>query len=460
MALTIRLKLTLLYFAVLAASFAAFFWICDYGFRRSIESTVNDASLSNLESVKHVLAGAAPQGVDKIRKELHELSGIWENGAIFEVSDAEHGVLFRSPAFESPQAKLPVAPETGSLFLTTNLALRQYRIAIERFTVAGQTFEIHAAVPTEPFDQALDNFRDIEKRTLPILAIVASLFGYWLSSRALAPVNRIIESAGHIGVESLSRRLELPRANDELRRLTETLNAMLDRIEKSFKRITQFTADASHDLRTPVAIIRASSELALRRQRTEDEYRDALARILATSSETSELLEQLLTLARADAGSAGLEMRLVDLSAHVRRAKEHALSLAESKDLNCTASIPDAPVIVKADGTAIDRLLLILVDNAVKYTPSGGHCHIELVHSGHNAEVLVTDDGIGIEERDLEHVFERFYRADRARARASGGAGLGLSIAKWITEVHGGTIEAQSKSGEGSTFKVRLPIPN
>ena len=198
----------------------------------------------------------------------------------------------------------------------------------------GKTFEIHAAVPTEPFDQALDHFRLIEKETLPLLVLLASLLGYWLSGRSLAPVNRIIETAESIGVQNLSRRLEVPKARDELRRLTETLNAMLERIEKSVTRITQFTADASHDLRTPVAVIRATAEITLRRRRTDGEYRAALSKILETSVETSELLENLLTLARADAGAAAnIEMHAIDLGKCVRKAKERAVVLSADKTL-------------------------------------------------------------------------------------------------------------------------------
>src|SRR5262249_155813 len=156
--------------------------------------------------------------------------------------------------------------------------------------------------PTEPFDQALDNFRVIEKEALPALVLLASLLGYWLSGKALQPVNRIIETAEQIGAQNLAQRLPVPLAKDELRRLTEELNAMLERIEVSFQRIRQFTADASHDLRTPMAVIRGTAEVALRRPRQEREYREALGRILETSEQTSELLENLLTLARSDAG--------------------------------------------------------------------------------------------------------------------------------------------------------------
>ena len=172
----------------------------------------------------------------------------------------------------------------------------------------------------------------------------------------------------------------MPRARDELRRLTEAINAMLDRIERSFRRITQFTADASHDLRTPVAIVRTSAEISLRRPRTAAEYRETLQQILHTSIETSELLENLLTLARADAGAAGMEMHPLELGSHVRKAQERAKVLSSDKDLELVLRVPGTPVWVRADAVAIDRLLLILVDNAVKYTPAGGRCEIELSH--------------------------------------------------------------------------------
>lgn len=343
------------------------------------------------------------------------------------------------------------------LFFTTNLDLLQYRIALQRAVLSGQTFEIHAAVPTEPFDQALDHFRLIEKQALPLLVVLASLLGYWLSGRALAPVKRIMATAQSIGAQNLGRRLELPKAHDELRQLTATLNAMLDRIEKSFRQITQFTADASHDFRTPIAIIRTTSEIALRRPRADSEYREALSRILKTSIETSELLENLLTLARADAGVVTLDMHPLDLASSVLRAQDRALALSAEKPVHFAAQLPPAPVWVNANSIAIDRLLLILIDNAVKYTPAGGRCAIELSHDHGEAHIAVRDTGIGISPAELERIFERFTRADVARSRETPGAGLGLAIARWITEVHGGTIAAESQPGTGSVFHVRLP---
>jgi heavy metal sensor kinase len=438
-------------------SFAVFFWISDIGFRRSIEATVNDASRTNLETIQRLLQSKAESGNDKIRHELRELSDLWANGALFEVADGNGGWIFRSPRFLLAKTPLPAVQDRDITFFTTNLDSFQYRIALERVDLAGKSYEIHAAVPTEPFDQALDHFRSIEQETLPVLVLLASFLGYWLSGRSLAPVNRIIETAKSIGVQNLSRRLELPRAQDELRRLTETLNAMLERIEKSVARITQFTADASHDLRTPVAVIRATAEITLRRRRTDSEYRSALSKVLETSEETSELIENLLTLARADAGAVSMDMHTLDLAKHVLKAKERGAVLSADKTLDVTARTPPKPVWIEADAIAIDRLLLILVDNAVKYTPTGGRCEIELSREGEQAQIIVRDTGIGISVNDLPSIFERFVRADSTRSRETRGAGLGLAIARWITEMHGGTIAVESEIGVGSAFRVSFP---
>ena len=366
--------------------------------------------------------------------------------------------IFRAPQFAQASPPIPLLQPGRAIFFTTNLDLSQYRIAMQQVQAGNDLFQVYAAVPTEPFDQALDNFRIIEKECLPLLVLLASFLGYWLSGRSLAPVNRIIATAQSINAQNLSQRLEVPRAKDELQRLTLTLNAMLDRIQSSFDKITQFTADASHDLRTPVAVIRTSAELALSKQRSASEYREALHRILSTSIETSELLENLLSLARADAGALALELHPLDLGAHVRKVQERAALLSADKALDIKLQAPPDPVWVKADALSLDRLLLILVDNAIKYTPRGGRCEIALSQDQGNARITVSDSGIGIATDDLQHIFDRFYRADRVRSRDVRGAGLGLAIARWITDLHGGNIAVESTPGAGSTFRVSFPV--
>jgi heavy metal sensor kinase len=458
MSFTIRARLTVLYFLVLAASFTAFFWICDYGFQKSINTAVNDASRRNLDTVRSVLERDISQGSPELPQELTRLAGLWESGAIFEVAGPDRQWIYRSPRFLSalPALQPPAREETS--FQTTNLEALQYRVARRQISVDGNVYLIDAAVPTEPFDQALDNFRLVEKRFLPPLVLLASLLGYWLSGRALAPVNRIIESAERIGVRNLSRRLEVPRAKDELRRLTEQVNAMLDRIEASVKRITQFTADASHDLRTPLALIRTNAELALRRPRSDSEYRETLTRILSTSEETTELIEHLLLLARADANVAQLKLEPAALSPVLQAVAQKANVLAAGKGLTFSHSVGPSGHTLIANPAALERLLLTVLDNAIKYTPAGGCVSLGVRLEDSKAMIEVADTGIGIAEKDLPHVFERFYRADQARSRETRGSGLGLSIAKWIAEIHHGSIDLQSHAGQGTKVTIRLPL--
>jgi signal transduction histidine kinase len=259
-------------------------------------------------------------------------------------------------------------------------------------------------------------------------------------------------------VQDLAGRLAVPEPQDELRSLSETLNEMLARIETSVKRITQFTADASHDLRTPLAVIRSNAELALRRSRTEEEYRETLSRILTASEETTHLIENLLTLARADAGAEELLFQRIDLLAQVRKAAEEAGILAAAKGIQFALESLTGQLWISADERALQRLFLIVLENAVKYTPHGGRIEIRFIHEQGSATVEFRDSGIGISENDVPHIFERFYRADQARSREPGGSGLGLAIARWIVEKHGGTIEAQSVLGSGSVFRLHFPL--
>jgi heavy metal sensor kinase len=458
MNLPLRARLTAWYFAVLLVSFASLAWISDYGFRRSIITTVNDASRANLESIRSVLLQTAPKGMYEVKDELNELAGLWAGGALLEVADEQGTLIFQSPAFQHAHPPIPPANGQELVFFTTNLDRVQYRIATSIVDAGGQKFLVRAAVSTEPLDQALDRFRLILKLTLPLLVIVASLGGYWLSRRALAPVDEIIKTARSIGVQNLSGRLAIPGPQDELRRLTETLNEMLARIESSFKRITQFTADASHDLRTPIALIRTSAELTLRRPRSEEEYREVLTRILGTSVETTHLIENLLTLARADAGAAGLELRRTDIIPPLEKAAEQASVLAAAKNIRISNGFAGHSVWVNADAAAMERLFLLVLENAVKYTPDGGHVEIRVYNGEGIAKVEIQDSGIGIPAKDLPHIFERFYRADEARSREPGGCGLGLAIAKWVVDMHGGTIEAQGAPGGGSVLRIGLPV--
>jgi signal transduction histidine kinase len=291
-----------------------------------------------------------------------------------------------------------------------------------------------------------------------VFLVLAGFGGYWMNRRALASVDEITRTARSIGAHDLSERLKVSRTSDELERLTNTLNDMLARLESAFQRITRFTANASHELRTPVSVIRTSAEMSLRKPHSADKYQEALSQILREAEKVSQLVEQLLVLARADAGSVALPMIRTDVTKPLGSACQQANLLAEAKQLTFRASVPKQPIWVQGDGSSLERLFLILLDNVVKYTPSGGRIQVHLGSEDGLVVANIHDTGIGIAADDLPHVFDRFYRTDRARSRESGGTGFGLAIGRWIAEAHKGEIHAESDPSKGSLFQVKLSL--
>jgi signal transduction histidine kinase len=250
----------------------------------------------------------------------------------------------------------------------------------------------------------------------------------------------------------------VPRTGDQLERLSETLNATFTRLEGSVRRIKQFTADASHELRAPIALIRTTAEVAVQRDRTASEYREALDDILHESERTSQVVDSLMLLARADSGKETLDLEPVDARLIVKGAAEQGEKLARNKGLLFQLQTSTAAVDIHGDADALRRVFLILIDNAVKYTPIGGTVSVQIGVNDGFLVASVSDTGIGISEDDLPHIFDRFWRADKVRSRAVGGAGLGLSIARWIIDQHHGTLTAESKEGQGSVFRVSVPF--
>src|SRR5213594_385291 len=295
---------------------------------------------------------------------------------------------------------------------------------------------------------------------LPLGLALALLMGSWISRRALAAVDQIITEVREItDGRSLHRRLAEPLVKDELGRLAATLNQMMTRLERSFAALRRFTADASHELKTPLTVVRAGVERAITRPDTAPETLAALEETLQEVNRMTELLDSLLTLARADEGRAELHREPVDLRQILEEAGETGELLAEHAGVGIDIRLPAEPVVVSVDRSRVRQLALNLIENAVKYTPRGGQVSVELGSSNGRAVFTVADTGIGIAPGDLPHVFDRFWRADSARTRTSerAGTGLGLAICKWIAEAHGGTIEVQSRPGRGTTFTVGLP---
>jgi heavy metal sensor kinase len=333
------------------------------------------------------------------------------------------------------------------------------RFASHTIDVDGRPFTIQVAAPLHDLQEGLREAAWVLLPMLPIMLLLAAAGGHWLARRALAPVDEITRTARSLSADSLSSRLTVPRTSDEIERLSTTLNEMLERLEASFRRVSRFTADASHELRTPLAVMRTTAEVALRAPDEQREARAALEQILAEVERTSHLTENLLLLAKADSGAGALPRQPVDLTAAVGEACTQAGVLAQVKGLTLATELPSAERLwVAGDPHALRRLFLILLDNAVKYTPAGGRIDVTVRENGQSVVGEVRDSGIGIAPDDLPHVFDRFYRADRARSREHGGAGLGLAIARWIAESHGGAITVASEIERGSRFEVRLPL--
>ncbi len=294
----------------------------------------------------------------------------------------------------------------------------------------------------------------------PLILLGALVLGYWLAGRRLRPLDRMIDEVEAItDGTSLHRRLAVPMTGDELSRLALTVNRMIARLERSFTSLRRFTADASHELKTPLMVVRAGVERALTRPEIPPESLETLDQALEQTNFMAELVDNLLTLARVDEGRATLVLEECDVRDVVLDVYETAGILGESAGVDVAMHMPDQPVLIEADRGRIRQMLLNLLTNAIKYTPQDGRIEIELEDHDTQVVFVVRDTGIGIAAGDLEHVFDRFWRADVARSRAGGrpGVGLGLAITKWMAEAHGGRIEAESRPGRGTTFRVTIP---
>ena len=448
---SIGLRLTLWYSTVLALAlslFAVSVWLVAQ--HRLFESV--DATLSQrAAAVVAVLTEVDPK--DTVLEELTEYARVTPEGYLLAVRDETGNELLSTRGISLPWQKAVA----GNKFETLTIKNRDYRMLVVAEPAGGHRYEILAATSLYGVETLLHGFRNLLLAMAPLVLLAATLGGYWLSRRALEPVDRITDQARSISIQNLSQRLAVPATGDELHRLSQTWNDMLQRLEGAVKRLTQFTADASHELRTPIALIRTTAELTLRRERPLETYKEALRQIAAESERTSRLIEDLLALARADAGLPAMPMDRVELAPLVRDVCRQGRVLAEARQVQLSTEVPEGPVYVLGNHPSLRRLILVLLDNAVKYTPPGGSVTVSLGCDDGGATVAVQDTGIGIEESVLPHIFERFYRIDESRHRDVGGSGLGLSIAKWIVETHRAEIRAESVAGRGSTFRVRFP---
>lgn len=311
---------------------------------------------------------------------------------------------------------------------------------------------IQTAQSLRTVDAAMDRLLKIMLVGGALTMLAALLIGDYLTRRALQPIDTIAQTARQItAADDLSRRIPYDGPPDELGQLTQTFNETLERLERLFNVQRRFVADVSHEMRTPLTTIRGNLDL-MRRFGYDEE---AVEAIDSEARRMSRLVEDLLLLAKADAGRLPLERQLVDIDTIVMEVFNQACVLANG--VTVTLGQVDTARVV-GDPDRLKQLLLNLVSNGLKYTPEGGTVTLSVQRQEHTVIISVADTGIGIPAEDLPHIFDRFYRVDKARSRAQGGTGLGLSIAKWLAEAHGGHISVSSEVGKGSVFSVTLPL--
>ncbi len=457
---SVRTRLTLWYAGVLALSLIAFVLLIYYAAAaifhqrqdeslRSTAQTVASAYVEELEE-QHSLAKAGEVVLAELTFPNYYVEVVDNSGRYLASSRNLSGKVIAIPSLTFEQVR------TQNSGVVTVDGLRVAAVPLSSDQNLG------FAVVAEPLSVIEDGLRQLRRNFfagVPLVLILASAGGYFLARKSLAPIASMNSQTQRISAENLSQRLDVTSPRDELGRLATTINDLLARLESSFNEQQRFIADASHELRTPLAVLRGETEVALAKQRTADEYQQSLSLIQEEAERLSRIVEDLFILARQPIDApATLMKERVSLNDAVRDCARAAQVLATRKGVRLTTESNSGSLDLTGDKELITRMLLNLLDNAVKYTPAGGEISLALTRQNGNAEIVVRDTGIGIAEKDRQRVFDRFYRVDKARSRALGGAGLGLSIVRWIVEVHGGDIRIDSAPGRGSTFTVDLPL--
>ncbi len=472
---SVRMRLTLWYTAVLACvlialAFAAYF-ILRENFNRRNDSSLAELGDSFLSTVNAELRSAS--GSNALTESIEAaISEHRFRDVTFLVLDQKGNVIFASQDWPS-ESKQSVESSailrrwvtTTSFadhgFRTVRLGGNAYRGYVRNFSVAPGAYTLVVLQSLRRQEEFLETLTTTFALVIPLAIVLASAGGYFLARRSLSPVVAMSTQAGRIGAENLHDRLQVRNPKDELGHLAQSFNDLLDRLDESFERQRRFVADASHELRTPVAILCGEADVALSQpDRPSEEYRESLDILRAEARRLKHIVEDLFTLARADAGQHPLTLSDFYLDELVEECARNMRTLASAKQVALNSDAPkEMPI--HADETLLRRMIMNLLDNAIKYTPAGGTVSIICNERDSQYNLIVLDTGEGIPSELQPRIFERFFRADKVRSHADrdGGAGLGLSISLWIAEAHGGRIELTRSNQDGSTFTVLLPAP-
>ncbi|WP_446744190.1 sensor histidine kinase [Silvibacterium acidisoli] len=453
MTLTIRTRLTIWYASLVMLILVVVCFGIVLSARWGLRHAADQELTSGIDGVAAFLnhkLGMNDMG--NLNEELREHSSLLPRGKMFRVTRPDRTVVYQP---DMMAVVPPIVPDPDNLRKESIEAKgRSYR-TISRFAKVGPyLFLIQVAVDQTEYQELTTGLLWILLLSVPVAGLLSALAGYWMSGRVLSPIDQITKTTNSIDARSLSRRLPLLGTNDELDQLSITINRMLDRIATSYERIEQFTGDASHELRTPVALIRSNAELLLMLGDIQPNVRNGLADIIAESAYMTGLIGDLLTLARGAEEGKASPMELIELAEPVRSILDRARSLASTRDITVEYAPLSQIVPIRGNQAMIERVLMILIDNAIRYTPPHGRIQLETWVSEKGCGFLVSDNGIGIAPGDQNKIFERFFRVDAARTHGDGGYGLGLSIAKSLVDFHRGSIQVESELGQGSTFRI------
>ena len=457
---SLRLQLTVWYLAFFSALLLLLSVLLYGALARSMERRL-DASLT-------MQAGTAAK---LLAEELDEMHGDAEGAAadvLYEMQPAGQviamledadvlagGTIEQRPALAAAAQAARAVPAMETVVPLAGWSSQGARAAAHQLTFRGRRFTILAIEPLDSIAADLQSLRRTLAIALPLLILLAGAGGYLLTRRGLAPLGAMAGQAGRITSQNLSTRLEIGNAAEELTVLAASFNELLSRLDQSFETMRRFVQDASHELRTPLAVIRGEADVALSRERPAAEYRESLATVQQEAQRLSRLVDDLLNLARADAGRVQLRIEQLYLNDLLSECCRSVQPLAAARQIElqcrCTGDLP-----FHGDEGLLRRMLINLLDNAVRYTPPGGQVQATLEAQGPDVRIRIADTGIGIAPESSHRVFERFYRIDPSRSREQDGFGLGLSIVKWIAESHHGRVELSSQPGSGSTFTVHL----
>ena len=456
----LRARLTLWFMGVLAGllilawggTFALLFW--------QLRSQLDHFAIQEIETVEGLMY-FAPQGELRMHEDYHNHPESKEVIDRFvEVLSPEGAVLYRNERLGDQElGGLPFAGEGVGGYSVRSERLgdgRRVRMVSRMHTLDGRRLLIRLGHSEEPLWSRIEEMLIASMFVLPIVLAVAAVAGYGLVRRALGPIEQMARRAQEITPQRLHERLPNDNTDDELGQLARVFNGTLARLEQAFEQLKRFTSDASHELRTPLAAIRSVGEVGLQKDGSRAEYRDIIGSMLEEVNRLTSLVDNLLIISRADAGSLQLEMVRIPVMQLAREAALLFEVLVEEKALTLVVD-GDESAAVRGDRLFLRQALVNLLHNAVKYSPVGGIIAVRVQRSTDKVIVEIEDRGPGVPLEDRQRIFDRFYRVDKARWRESGGAGLGLAITKWVVEAHRGEIEVESEPEKGCRFRVKLP---